>query len=172
VYGVSTLAGEMLVAQSNPGAYIIRISSVFGVAGSSGKGGNFVETMVAKARRGERIEVVDDIVMAPTFAADAAALLVGLLARRAPAGIYHLANAGSCSWFEFARVILESTGSAALPVAVASSRMPTKAKRPPYSVLASERLEAVGLEPRHWRDGLAAYLVAKGHAVDAAATNR
>ncbi len=52
VYGMTKQAGEILVRTANPHHYIVRMSAVFGVAGSSGKGGNFVETMVAKARAG------------------------------------------------------------------------------------------------------------------------
>jgi len=170
-YGVSKLAGEMLVAHENPSHYIARVSSVFGAAGSSGKGGNFVETMLAKARRGERIEVVDDIVMAPTYAADAARLLVALLVNRAPFGVYHLANAGECSWRAFADAILEAAGLAARVVAVPSSSVPTKAQRPPHSTLASERLALVGLAARPWTEGLAAYLSEKGHRAGAASAS-
>ena len=166
-YGVSKLAGEMLVAHANPQHYVARISSVFGAAGSSGKGGNFVETMLAKARRGERIEVVDDIVMAPTYAADAAALLVALLAKRAPHGLYHLANAGECSWRAFADAIFEETGAAVRATAVPASRVATKARRPAHSTLASERLGALGMQARPWREGLTAYLIEKGHRVGA-----
>ena len=155
-YGVSKLAGEMLVAHENPSNYVARISSVFGAAGSSGKGGNFVETMLAKARRRERIEVVDDIVMAPTYAADAARLLVALLVKRAPFGVYHLANSGECSWRAFADAILEAAGETARAVAVPSSSVPTKAPRPPHSTLASERRSLLGMTARPWREGLAA----------------
>jgi dTDP-4-dehydrorhamnose reductase len=162
-YGVSKLAGEMLVAHANPAHYIVRISSVFGAAGSSGKGGNFVETMLAKAGRGERIVVVDDIVMAPTYAADAAALLVALLDRHAPFGIYHLANSGECSWRVFADTILEDAGLNARVASILSADAPTKAPRPAYSTLASERLDAVGVKARSWREGLDAYLIEKGH---------
>ncbi|HYK53545.1 MAG TPA: NAD(P)-dependent oxidoreductase, partial [Candidatus Eremiobacteraceae bacterium] len=112
-YGVSKFAGEMLAAHANPAHYIVRISSVFGVAGASGKGGNFVETIVSKARSGAPIDVVDDIVMAPTYAADAAALMISLLASRAPFGMYHLANKGECSWRAFADAILAESGSEA-----------------------------------------------------------
>jgi len=170
-YGVSKLAGEMLVAHENSSHYIARISSVFGAAGSSGKGGNFVETMLAKARRGERIEVVDDIVMAPTYAADAARLLVALLVNRAPFGVYHLANAGECSWRAFADAILEAAGESVRAVAVPSSSVPTKAQRPPHSTLASERLAPLGLTARPWTEALAAYLTEKGHRAGAASAS-
>jgi dTDP-4-dehydrorhamnose reductase len=162
-YGVSKLAGEMFVRLVNPQAFVLRIASVFGVAGSRGKGGNFVETMLAKARRGEKIEVVDDIVMTPTFAADAADLTVALLARRAPPGTYHLTNAGACSWHEFATAIISGAGLDVPVAAVASASMPTRARRPAYSALASERLSSLGLSARPWRDALTDYLRARGH---------
>jgi dTDP-4-dehydrorhamnose reductase len=163
VYGASKVAGETLVRLANPNAYILRIASVFGTAGSSGKGGNFVETMLAKARRDERIEVVDDIVMTPTYAADAAALTVALIARRAQAGVYHLTNSGACSWREFADGIFTAAGLATRAVAVPSERMPTRARRPAYSALASERLSEFDLAARPWQAALRDYLVSRKH---------
>lgn len=162
-YGVSKFAGEMLAAHENPAHHIVRISSVFGKAGASGKGGNFVETIVSKAKSGAAIDVVDDIVMAPTYAADAAQLLVALLARRAPPGVYHLANAGECSWHEFAEAILAGIGSPAGARRIGSAGAPGKARRPKRSTLASERLAALGLAARPWREALDAYLVEKGY---------
>jgi dTDP-4-dehydrorhamnose reductase len=163
VYGASKAAGETLARLANPNAYILRIASVFGAAGSSGKGGNFVETMLAKARRNERIEVVDDIVMTPTYAADAAALTVALIARRAPAGIYHLTNSGPCSWREFADGIFSAVGLPVRAVAVSAANVATRAQRPAYSALASERLGEFGLAARPWQTALREYLVSKGH---------
>lgn len=162
-YGVSKLAGEMLVRQANPQHFVTRIASVFGVAGSSGKGGNFVETMLAKAARGESIEVVDDIVMSPTYAADAAHLLVALLVKRASPDTYHLANAGACSWYEFANAIFEIAGVEARARATKSATTVGKARRPAYSALASSKLVEPDMRPRPWREALAAYLKAKGH---------
>ncbi len=158
VYGVSKLAGEMVIRDVNPAHYIVRISSVFGVAGSSGKGGNFVETMISKARDGEHLAVVEDMIMSPTFAGDAAHLLLQLLVKRAQPGVYHLANAGQCSWHEFASEILRLCRFDALPEAVAALTRPTPAKRPAYSALASEKLQKLRLTPKSWREGLAEYL--------------
>lgn len=163
VYGVSKMAGEMLAAIANPSHYIARISSVFGVAGSGGKGGNFVETMIAKARRGEKIQVVDDVVMTPTYSADAARLLMELLSRRAPYGIYHLSNAGSCSWYQFTKSILELAGVEAAVEAITSAQRNAPAKRPPQSALASEKLAPLGLSARPWQAALEDYLRQKGH---------
>jgi dTDP-4-dehydrorhamnose reductase len=163
IYGASKVAGEILVRLANPNAFIFRIASVFGTAGSSGKGGNFVETMLGKARRNERIAVVDDIVMSPTYAADAATLTVALIARGAPAGIYHLANSGACSWREFADGIFAAAGLTVRAIAVATDPAASRVRRPAYSPLASEKLGEFGLAARPWQDALHDYLVNKGH---------
>ncbi len=163
VYGATKAAGEALVAATNPVHFVARIASVFGVAGSSGKGGNFVETMLRFARDRERPSVVADVVMSPTSARDAAKLLVALIERHAAPGIYHLANQGACSWREFADAIFEEVGSPVRAVAVPSAAKPSRAPRPAYSALASEKLAALGLEPRPWRTALREYLRAKGH---------
>lgn len=163
VYGASKAAGEMLVRSANIQHYVIRVSSVFGVAGSGGKGGNFVESMVSKSRSGEQLEVVNDITMAPTSASDAAAALVQLLQRKASFGVYHLANAGQCTWCEFANAIFELIGTStrAKPVSVAAR--PMKVRRPAYSVLASEKLAELRMQPRPWKEALIEYLRQKGH---------
>lgn len=168
VYGTSKLAAELVVRAANPKHYIVRIASVFGTAGSKGKGGNFVETMLAKARAGDQLRVVDDMIMSPTYAADVAALVVGLLTKGAPFGVYHLANSGACSWHEFAAAIFSLSGHAVAVGRTTMARRPTPARRPAYSALASERLGGLGLQTRPWRDALAEYLQAKGH-VDATA---
>jgi dTDP-4-dehydrorhamnose reductase len=74
-------------------------------------------------------------------------------------GLYHLTNAGSCSWHEFAAAIFEKAGLSADLTAVPSSEYPTPARRPAYSVLSSDGFEALGLQPlRPWREALGAYL--------------
>jgi len=164
VYGVTKLGGEVAVREANPAHYIARLSSVFGVAGSSGKGGNFVETMLAKGRAGRPFDVVDDLTMSPTYAADAAELIVALLVRKAPFGNYHLSNAGACTWRDFADAILTAGGYALHPRGISSAAQHTRARRPKNSALTSERLAALGLSVRPWREALDAYLAAKRHA--------
>ena len=163
LYGQSKLAGETLLRTANPNHYIIRVSAVFGPAGSSGKGGNFVESMVAKARARQTPDVVDDIVMAPTSAVDAAGLMVQLIQRKAPFGIYHLANEGACSWLEFTDTIFELVGSEMRARPIKAASLNGKARRPLYSVLASERLGSLGLHTRDWREALREYLQRKGY---------
>jgi dTDP-4-dehydrorhamnose reductase len=136
---------------------IARGSSLFGHAGSSGKGGNFVETVLAKAGAGEALAIVDDVTMSPTGARDMAERIVLLLEREAPPGTYHLANAGGCSWFEFAAAILDLAG---LPADLGrrSSRGDV-VQRPRCSVLLDTKSTSLGLPPaRPWREALAWYL--------------
>jgi dTDP-4-dehydrorhamnose reductase len=163
-YGTSKLAGEYLVAQASARHLVIRSSGLYGVAGSSGKGGNFVETMLRLARAGQPIRVVDDQVLAPTYTADLAEAITRLLAVDPPGGIYHLTNSGACSWFQFARAIFARCGLQPDIMPTTSEAFGAPARRPPNSVLANTRLLALGLAPlRPWSDALHAYLLAKGH---------
>ena len=108
-YGISKLAAEHF-ARQNPKHYIVRVASVFGEAGASGKGGNFVETMMTKAKKNESITVIDDMWMSPTYTKDAAAILKGILELQLPYGTYHATNKGYCSWYQFAQEIFQVTG--------------------------------------------------------------
>lgn len=161
-YGISKLAGEAytrLVRRH----YVFRVASLFGVRGASGKGGNFVETIVRKARAGESLTVVDDVVMSPTYTRDVATLIRDVLERRLPHGVYHATNMGMCSWFEFARTIVEFVGLDVDISPIKSESLSQRARRPPFSALDSLLLRSHGLTMRHWREALRDYLVAKGH---------
>lgn len=160
VYGVSKAAGERLVQNASPDALIVRGSGLFGHAGSSGKGGNFVETMLAKAEAGDAISVVDDQIFSPTSTRDMAERILLLLERRVPPGIYHVANAGSCSWYGLARRVFELSG-------VDADLSPRPAgeqgvRRPRHSVLLDTRSAGLGLPPsRPWEEALEWYLSAR-----------
>jgi dTDP-4-dehydrorhamnose reductase len=163
VYGTSKLTGESLALLAAGDSLVLRISSVFGKRGSRGKGGNFVESILAKARSGERLRVVDDTVMSPTYTADVARALPALLDADAR-GVVHLSNSGSCTWYEFARQILDLTGLDAPLEAVTSDAFPRPARRPRNSALASGRTGGLlGRPMRPWREALRAYLLETGH---------
>jgi dTDP-4-dehydrorhamnose reductase len=157
VYGVSKLAGEFLVQQTYSRWLIVRMASLFGKAGSSGKGGNFVETILAKARAGESLRLVDDIRMSPTYTRDAAEALERLLRRRA-SGLFHLTNGGNCTWYEFACKTLEFVGLGNQVEPVSAKSYPMKARRPKNSSLESTKLD---LSLRSWPEALKAYLTEK-----------
>lgn len=163
VYGVSKAAGERLVRTGCPDSLVVRGSGMFGHAGSSGKGGNFVETMLAKASAGEAISVVDDQVFSPTSTRDLADRLFLLLERSAPPGIYHGANAGSCSWYELARTIFELSGLRADLSPRATGPVEQEAVRRPRSTILLDTLSTeLGLPPsRSWEEALEWYLAAR-----------
>lgn len=158
VYGASKAAAEQLVSAASPEAIIVRGSGMFGHAGSAGKGGNFVETMLRKASAGEAISVVDDQVFAPTATHDLAERILLLLERRVPPGTYHGANTGSCSWYQFARAIFDVAGvEAQLSPRSAANNEPVR--RPPRSILLDTKSERLGLSPmRPWEEALGWYL--------------
>ena len=164
VYGASKLAGEILIRQASPHHVIVRSSGLYGVAGSAGKGGNFVQTMLKLADAGKTIRVVDDQVLAPTYTEDLAKAIAGLIAVNPPGGIYHLTNAGQCSWYEFARRIFELCRQVPALEPTTSAEFNAPARRPPFSVLRNTRAAALGvplLPP--WQKALEAYLRAKKH---------
>jgi len=164
VYGTSKLAGELLVRQACPRWLIARVASLFGETGSRGKGGNFVDTIVRNGKARTPIRVVSDVRMSPTYARDAAEALEWLLSH-GETGVFHLANAGSCTWFDFARRILELTDLPVVPEPISSREYPTRAPRPENSSLTSARLpREVRTILRPWEDAVAAYLKKKGHA--------
>jgi len=79
-------------------------------------------------------------------------------------GVIHSANAGSCTWHEFARAALELCHLDVPVEAVSSSAYPTRARRPRNSALASERLaDLVSTPMPSWQDALRGYLIEKGH---------
>ena len=162
-YGISKLAGE-LFTRLNERHYVLRVASLFGVAGASGKGGNFIETMVAKARRNEAISVVDDMWMSPTYTKDAAVVMKRILESRLPFGTYHVTNTGFCTWFEFAKEIFRFTDSHPILTPSKTEEQEMKARRPRFSALESIKLPSHGIGVRNWKEALYDYLCEKGHA--------
>lgn len=157
VYGVSKLAGEHF-ASSCPKHFIVRTSGLYGVAGSRGQKGNFVETMIRLAQEGKPIRVVDDQVLTPTSTRDLAQKMRELLQTEAY-GLYHITNSGECSWYEFAKKIFELLGLKPDLAPTTTAEFGAKAKRPAYSVLAHHKLKRLGLEAlRSWEEAVCAYL--------------
>jgi len=161
-YGISKLAGELYTKQ-NPKHYIIRVASLFGVAGASGKGGNFVETMIKKALNKEVINVVDDMWMSPTYTKDAALIIKKILKANVPYGVYHATNKGYCTWFQFAQEIFKLTGLTPIIKPIKTAQLQMKAKRPRFSALESVKLPKYGIQTRRWEEALKEYIIEKGY---------
>jgi len=163
VYGASKLAGEYLVRQAAPRWLIVRVASLFGKTGARGKGGNFIETILSKAKSGVPLRVVNDIKISPTCTRDAAVVIRALLETGA-GGIAHAANSGACTWYEFAKKALELCGSTVPVEPVSLNAFPVRANRPRNSVLATEREDRKD-RPKSptWQTALRDYLLEKEH---------
>jgi dTDP-4-dehydrorhamnose reductase len=173
VYGRSKLDGEQRLRSMarQPGGerwplFIVRSSWLFGEGRSS-----FVSTMLRLMTERETLSVVEDQVGRPTYAKDLSAAslaLIGLAApKRASApGLYHFANSGATSWYEFTRRIWSLCRELGYPVKtkmilpISMADYPYKTPRPQYSVLSTERIErSLGIRPRPWEEALREHLV-------------
>jgi dTDP-4-dehydrorhamnose reductase len=151
-YGRSKLEGELEVAQAAPHAHtIVRSSWLFGAAGKC-----FPKTILRLASERDHLDVVSDQFGCPTFTGHLAAALIELAVNRR-LGALHVAGAGHCSWFEFARAIVAAAGVDCEVSPISSEQYPQAARRPAYSALASERGAPV---LPSWNDGLREFLSA------------
>jgi dTDP-4-dehydrorhamnose reductase len=166
-YGISKLAGCLLVAAAGGPHLIVRTSGVFGAGGSRVKGGSFVDRILARARRGEPLRVVNDQRSSPTYAPDLAAALV-TLAERGARGLLHVTNSGACSPYDLATAALDIVGIHARIEPIRTAELGAPARRPEYSVLDNGRAHAVGLAPlRSWRAALEEFLGSAAGRADA-----
>ena len=160
-YGHSKAGGEAVTLAADEKNLVIRIASVFGAAGSSGKGGNFVETIINKAKAGDPLSVVDDILMSPTYTVDAAQKILELM-KRDQCGIFNATNSGFTTWCGFANEILEQTQ---LSTELSSSKTNWESalKRPKNSSLDISKIENLSINSPTWSEGLRRYLQERGH---------
>ena len=138
VYGRSKYEGELQVLSAHPSACVLRTAWLYGQYGN-----NFVKAILKAADRGDPLKVVADQVGSPTWTRHLAQAIAELI--RTPArGLFHVANGGSCSRFEFARAIVRGRVEVQ-PIGAADAARP--APRPANSALVSARWEAAGLRP-------------------------
>jgi dTDP-4-dehydrorhamnose reductase len=158
VYGIAKLAGEHFIRYLMDHYFILRVTGLYGVAGSSGKGGNFVELMLRLAKERKPVRVVDDQRMTPTYTVDLARQIAALIGTERY-GLYHATSQGSCTWHEFAAEIFRQSGLAPNLGKAKTGDFGEKATRPAYSVLENKALQSIGLDQmRPWQESLAAYL--------------
>lgn len=151
-YGRTKLAGERAArAALADKAYVVRTAWLYGAHGSS-----FVATMLARARAGSPVSVVDDQRGQPTWTGDVAGQIHALIAAAAPAGTYHATSSGETTWFGLARAAYALAGAdPALVTPTTSAAYQRPAPRPAYSVLGHDAWAAAGLKPiGDWRDAL------------------
>ena len=158
VYGVSKLAGEHFVRYLLERYFIFRVSGLYGVAGSSGKGGNFVELMLRLAHAGKDIRVVDDQRLTPTYTVDLAHQMAAVIETEYY-GLYHATSQGDCTWYEFAAEIFRQSGLSPNLNRAKTGDFGEKATRPAYSVLENKALQDIGMDMmRPWQEALRDYL--------------
>jgi dTDP-4-dehydrorhamnose reductase len=149
-YGRTKLAGEEATIAANKRHFVVRSAWLFGVGGP-----NFVETMLRLAASGNEVLVVRDQVGSPTYTWHLAYGIVRLI-EGIEFGIHHMAAAGQCSWYDFAREIFEQAKVECKVLSITTEEFGRPAPRPPFSALTSQREHAIRLPS--WQDGLAGYL--------------
>ena len=153
VYGISKLVGEREALALGPAAAVVRTSWVCGVHGS-----NMVKTVMRLAAERPELAFVDDQVGSPTFTHDLAVALRRVALDRM-SGVVHVTNSSTCSWYEFARLVVAETGrdpAMVRPISTAELQPPRPAPRPANSVLDNAVLRMAGFAPlRDFREPLA-----------------
>lgn len=163
VYGVSKLAGEYFVRNICRKHFVVRSSGLYGEATSSGRGRNFVESMIRLVRENKPIRVVNDQVLSPTYTKDVARA-VKLLAVTDRYGLYNITNSGECSWYEFATAIFELARLSPDFGPIDSQNFISRALRPGYSALANGKIEhTTGTRMRPWETALRDLLLSAGY---------
>jgi dTDP-4-dehydrorhamnose reductase len=151
VYGQTKLAGEQACLRENPDAIVVRTSWVY-----SRFGNNFVKMMARLMQERESLNVVNDQIGSPTYAADLAQAILTIITHpHWQAGIYHFSNEGEISWYEFAVAIQEIGGFDCALSGIPSSDYPTPAQRPHYSLLDKSKITTTfGVEVPGYRESL------------------
>ena len=153
-YGRTKLAGEEILQEVCPDAVIIRTAWLY-----SEFGNNFVKTVLRLGKERDELGFVFDQIGTPTYAGDlAAAILTVVDSGERDAfvpGIYHFSDEGVCSWYDFTVKILEVAGIECRVRPIETKDYPTKAVRPPYSVLNKKKIkETYGIVIPHWEESL------------------
>ncbi|HEV3414701.1 MAG TPA: dTDP-4-dehydrorhamnose reductase [Puia sp.] len=155
-YGASKLEGEQQALQKYPeGTLIIRTSWVY-----SEFGNNFVKTMIRLMKERPAINVVNDQIGSPTYAADLAAAILHIINyQKFTPGLFHYSNEGKISWYDFATTIRDAIRSSCTVNPIPTTQYPTPAKRPHYSLLDKTRIrEIYDLPIPEWHFSLLACL--------------
>ena len=161
VYGESKLAGENNVLAAKNQNLVVRVSWVFGPDRPS-----FIDAMIQQAQENDEVDAVADKFSTPTYTLDIAAMLPQFFDANVEGGILHFANAGQCSWREYAQWAVDCCHDGGLPLKAKTIgerelRDMTNwiARRPIYSVLSSRKYtKLTGISPRTWREAVSDYI--------------
>jgi dTDP-4-dehydrorhamnose reductase len=154
-YAATKYLAELFCRNLCPRHYVVRLPTLFGPRRNIRPG--FVDKLLAQAASGGELRVATDKLDSPTYSLDAARVLVGILRDRCPYGVYHLANQGSVSYYDFVVTMMHSLGSPVRIKPVKDSDFPFQGLKPLRTAMASELLPAM----RSWQDALGDYLATK-----------
>ena len=160
-YGVSKLAGELLVRRHGPQYFIFRLSGVYSASGTSNKGYTFIERVLQQAERREPLRIVRNMTFSPSFAPHAARVIRDVIDARLY-GTHHVTNAGATTWYDFAQAAFARCGLTPEVEELTYDNYGATAKRPLFSALESTTLAAADITPApRWEDGLDEYLAGR-----------
>ena len=151
IYGLTKLEGEQVISALTEKYFTLRTSWLY-----SEFAGNFVRTMQKLGRERDELRVIWDQVGTPTYAIDLAGVILGIIESGSMAyGLYHYSNEGLTSWYDFAIAIFELSEISVKTTPIRTSEYPTKATRPPFSVMDKTKIKAqLGVAIPHWRASL------------------
>lgn len=154
VYGDSKLKGELVVQDILRDFIIVRTSWLFGRNGN-----NFISAILKQAEKTKTIKVVNDQTGSPTYTIDLSHAIEKLISCNAK-GIFNITNSGECSWYQFAKKILELAGIKGVDVVpITSEELKRPARRPAYSILDCSKFKnTTNYNMRHWEEALKDYL--------------
>jgi dTDP-4-dehydrorhamnose reductase len=161
VYGESKLAGENNVLAAKSQNLVVRVSWVFGPDRPS-----FIDAIVQQAQENDKVDAVADKFSTPTYTLDIATMLPRVFDRNVSGGILHFANAGQCSWREYAQWAVDCCHNVGLPLkakTIGERKLRDMAnwiaRRPVYSVLSTAKYtKLTGISPRTWREAVSDYI--------------
>jgi dTDP-4-dehydrorhamnose reductase len=163
-YAVSKRAGELYAQAYLENVLILRTSGVFGPGGMFTPRGNFLELMLRLAKNGSPIRVVQDHVASPTYAPAMAVRSADMIEKHMT-GLFHMGGGEAISWYDYARLIFDLAGLSPSLTPTDEKEYRTLAKRPKFSALSNQKLDASGITPMpSLRDAIAQYLAAREHA--------
>ena len=157
IYGKTKLAGEnAVISIMHSNAIIIRTSWVY-----SEYGNNFVDTILKLVKNGNELNVVSDQIGTPTYASDLGLAILDIIRsekfnwQKQESQVYHYANKGVCSWYDFAKEVIQILGSKCIINSIKTEDYPTTAKRPRSTVMSTDKIsQEFDLKINFWKDSL------------------
>lgn len=151
VYGQTKLDGEKVIPGLTDKYFIVRTAWLY-----SEFANNYVKTMLRLGSERPELKIIADQAGTPTYAIDLAEFIITIIESGSTAyGVYHYSNEGIASWYDFSKAIFDLSGTEVKVIPIPTSAYPTRAVRPPYSVMDKSKAKAAfGIEIPYWRDSL------------------